>query len=122
MTTEVFAYQKEDGTVPLVDWIDGLPEKAQVKCIEKIELLEAFGNQLRRPHAAPLRDGIHELRFRYLRVRYRVLYFFYFFHGKSASVLSHGTSKTDKVPENQIDLAIRRRLQVTENPKLLTHL
>ena len=119
MSTEVFVYQKEDGTVPLVDWIDGLPDKAQVKCIEKIELLEAFGNRLRRPHAAPLRSGIHELRFRYLRIRYRVLYFYY---GKNACVLSHGTSKTDRVPESQIELAIRRRGQIIENPELLTHL
>ena len=119
MATEIFVFQKEDNSVPLLDWLDDLPEKAQVKCLQKIDLLEERGSKLGRPHADYLEDGIYELRSRYLRIRYRILYFF---HGKNVAVLANGTSKTDKVPKSQIELAKRRREQVRKNPDLLKHL
>jgi len=119
MATEIYVFRKEDGTVPLTEWIDGLPVQAQVKCFHKIELLEERGNKLRRPHADYLEDGIFELRARHLKVRYRI---FYFFHGKAIAVLSHGVSKTDRVPKTQIELAKRRRKLIEKNPDLLAHL
>ena len=27
-TTDIIFYQEEDGIVPIVDWLDGLPDKA----------------------------------------------------------------------------------------------
>jgi phage-related protein len=64
-----------------------------------------MGNELRRPEADYLRDGIYELRFKHMRVNYRVLYFF---HGQSAVVLSHGLQKEKIVPPKEIDLALDR--------------
>ncbi len=74
--------------------ISGLPEKVQDKLVARIELLEEKGYELRRPHADILRDGIHELRTRHIKVQYRVLYFFC----DKAAVLSHGLTKEDIVP------------------------
>jgi hypothetical protein len=59
----VVFYQEEDAqTVPVLDWLDGLPTKAQDKCRVRIERLRDLGHELRRPEVDYLRDGIYELR------------------------------------------------------------
>ncbi len=105
--TEVVIYTEEDGTAPLVGWLDSLPKKAQDKCMVRIQRLASRGHELRRPNCDYLRDGIYELRFAYHHVNYRVLYFF---DGKRA-VLSHGIVKERRVPDREIDLAVRRKQQ-----------
>ncbi len=60
--TEVVIYASEDGSAPLLDWLDVLPRKVQDKCLVRIERLGQMGHELRRPEADSLRDGIHELR------------------------------------------------------------
>lgn len=103
--TEVIMFQESDGTIPLIKWLDKLPEKVQVKCLVKIQRLEEQGYELRRPEADSLRDGIHELRVAFRGMQYRMLYFF---HGQQA-IISHGFKKESVVPSSQIDLAIERR-------------
>lgn len=44
--TRVVLYQEADGTVPLLDWLDTLPEKAQDKCRLSIERLRELGHEL----------------------------------------------------------------------------
>ena len=58
--TEVVFYQEEDGTVPIVDWLDDLPVKARIKCLARLARLEELGHELRRPEADLLREGIYE--------------------------------------------------------------
>ena len=60
--TKVVFYQEDTDTVPVLDWLDTLPSKALDKCRVKIERLQEFGHELRRPEADYLRDGIYELR------------------------------------------------------------
>lgn len=111
--THVIIYQEEDGTCPLLDWLDSLPAKAVDKCIVGIERLAEKGHDLRRPESAPLRDKIYELRAAFQRVRYRMLYFF---HMKNC-VLTHGfIKKGGKVPDSEITLAIQRKKRFEENP------
>jgi len=104
--TEVIMFQENDGTVPLMKWLDKLPEKVQDKCLVKIQRLEEQGYELRRPEADSLRDGIHELRVAFRGMQYRMLYFF---HGQQASI-SHGLKKASVVPSPQIALATERRV------------
>jgi phage-related protein len=75
------------------------------KCIAIIERLSEFGHELRRPHADFLKAGIHELRVRKGRVKYRILYFF---HGRHVVVLAHAITKEGTVPDIDIDRAVRR--------------
>lgn len=64
--TEVFFYREsQDGRVPLLQWLEGLPTKVQAKCTERIDRLGELGHELRRPEADFLRDGIYELRASY---------------------------------------------------------
>jgi phage-related protein len=80
---QVLLYKEDDGTVPILKWLDGLPGKVQDKCTARIKRLRDLGHELRRPEADYLRDGIYELRLRHQTVNYRILYFFY---GKSVVV------------------------------------
>jgi hypothetical protein len=37
--TEVVIFAEEDGTCPLLEWLDQLPSKAQDKCLVRVERL-----------------------------------------------------------------------------------
>lgn len=106
----VVLYKEDDGTVPLLEWLDELSSKIQDKCAARIKRLMECGHELRRPEADYLRDGIYELRVRYQRVNYRLLYFFY---GQQVVVLSHGLVKEREVPPSEIDkaLTLKRRFE-----------
>ncbi|MBI4490348.1 MAG: type II toxin-antitoxin system RelE/ParE family toxin [Deltaproteobacteria bacterium] len=112
--TRVVFYQEEDGTVPLLEWFDGLIPKARVKCRLRIDRLRELGHELRRPEADYLRDGIYELRVSLQGINYRMLYFF---HGDTAAVVSHGTVKERIVPPKEIEQAIVRKRRFIQDPK-----
>jgi len=116
--TNVVFYREDDGSVPLLEWIDGLPAKAKAKCRVRISRLRAEGHQLRRPEADYLRDGVYELRVGFQGVSYRMLYFF---HGATAAVLSHGLVKERVVPSSEIDAAIERRRKFVADPAKHTY-
>ena len=115
--TKVVFYQEKDGSVPVLEWLDGIPTKAQLKCLAKIERLKQEGHELRRPEADLLRDKIYELRSSLQGVHYRILYFF---HGNVAAVVSHGIVKEHRVPPVEIARAIERRKNFETNPKAHT--
>ena len=110
---EVF-YYREGGTVPLIRWLDRLPVKAQQKCQARLQRLEELGHELRRPEADYLLDDIYELRASCQGVHYRMLYFF---HGRTAVVVSHGIMKEQQVPPREIDLAVKRKASFESNPE-----
>jgi hypothetical protein len=117
--TAVRVYRKADESIPLKDWLVELKArkpKAYVKCIERIHLLEQMGYKLGFPMAKPLRDGISELRIKDGTVNYRILYFF----AANAACLSHGITKEDVVPADEIDLAVRRKKLVVKDPERYT--
>lgn len=117
---DVHLFREEYGTVPLLEWLDGLKSrKAVVKCRVLIELLKAAGQGLRRPHADILRDEIYELRARVGRVQYRMLYFF---HGRGTAIISHGFIKPGAaVDPKEIDKAIDRKERFRANPAQHTY-
>ena len=116
-TTKVVLFREDDGGVPILDWLDGLPPKGRVKCRARIERLREMGHELRRPEADYLRDGIYELRVSLQGVQYRLLYFF---HGRIAAVVSHGIVKERTVSSREIDRAIERRTRFEGEPKRYT--
>lgn len=115
-TTVVF-FAEDDKSCPLLEWMDGLPEKVRLKGIVRIERLGDQGHELRRPEADLLRDGIYELRFRAGTVNYRMLYFFHEQH----AIVTHGLTKEDSVPDKEIDLAINRMCRFKGSPERHTH-
>ncbi|NQT11996.1 MAG: type II toxin-antitoxin system RelE/ParE family toxin [Planctomycetes bacterium] len=115
-TTVAFS-SEDDGSSPLLTWLDQQQRKVQDKCLVKIERLAELGHELRRPEAALLRDGIYELRVRHLRVHYRMLYFF---HERTA-VISHGLAKEGVVPDTDIDLGVSRKRRFAQDPRKHTY-
>jgi phage-related protein len=116
--TAVVLYSEEDGSCPFLEWLDGLPVKAQAKCLLRLERLHELGHELRRPEADFLRDGIYELRISLRHIQYRILYFF---HGSVAGVVSHGIVKEGAVPPKEIDRAIQRKKRFEADPSKHTH-
>jgi hypothetical protein len=115
--TRVVFFREEDGTVPLLEWLDELPSKVQLKCLARIERLKQEGHELRRPEADFLRDKIYELRVGFQGGNYRMLYFF---HGNVAAVVSHGIVKEREVPAKEIENAIIRKAKFERDPQAHT--
>ena len=99
--------------MPLLEWLDGLAPKPQVKCRVRTQRLAMLGHELRRPEADYLRDGVHELRTSFRGVQHRILYFF---HGSVAAVVSHGIVKEKGVPPKEIDRAVERMRKFATDP------
>lgn len=110
--TGVVLFAENDGSSPLLEWLDGLPPRVQDKCIVKVERLRELGYQLRRPEADTLRDGIHELRVGFGGVNYRMYYFF----GGQEAVISHGGTKEGEIPDKDIELAKDRKMRYERDP------
>lgn len=110
---EIRRYQDLDGYVPFDAWLATIAEPgksqnrvAAVKLAAALRRLAAHGHELRRPTAAPLRDGVYELRVRVGNLNYRALYFF---AGRSIAVMAHGCTKETALDEADIDRAVTRR-------------
>ena len=119
-TTEVRFYREADGVVPVREWLADLldrDEKAAANCIAVIRRLAEMGHELRRPQADYLRDGIYELRAKRGRVNYRILYFF---HGRNIALLAHALTKEDKVPNADMERALKRKKRYENNPQTHT--
>ena len=109
-------YQEASGEVPVLEWLRDLrrrDRRAYAKCVARIERLAELGNELRRPEADFLRDGIYELRARKGRVQYRILYFF---HGRDIALLAQALTKEGRVPAAAIDRAVRFKNAVEKDP------
>ena len=116
--TRVVFYREESSRVPIENWLMDLPRRHYGKCLSSIRRLRRAGHRLRHPHTHILQDGIYELRPRYGKLRYRILYFW---HGTGTAVISHGfVKKTDKVPQREIERARNRKRLFEQNPDLHT--
>ena len=112
--TKILFYKEINGTVPIIVWLERQsPKRVKAKCLELIRLLARKGYELRRPHADILRGGIHELRTRFGRVNYRMLYFF---NGRNCVVLTHGLTKEAAVPDSEMERAIRMKCAYEKDP------
>lgn len=114
--TEVHFYRSAKGEAPVLDWLKDLraqDRRAYAKCVARIFRLRELGYQLRRPEADFLQAGIYELRIRHERVNYRLLYFF---HGQNVAILAHSITKEGRVPEVEIERALRRKRELETNP------
>jgi protein of hypothetical function DUF891 len=100
-------YEKENGEIPVINFIDSLEPKMGAKVLSLIEILEEKGNQLRLPYSECLEDGIFELRCKFGSDITRTLYFFY--EGANIILTNGFVKKTQKTPAQEIKLAKLRR-------------
>ena len=96
-------YKKENGDIPVEEFLDGLNVKMKAKSVGLIKILQEKGNLLREPYSKPLGDGIFELRCKVGNDISRVLYLFYY-NGKI--IMTNGfVKKTRKTPRAVINRA-----------------
>jgi phage-related protein len=108
MNYSIIYYEKENGDCPVREFIEQFDHLKQRPIIyARLALLEEHGPQLKRPYADFLRNKIYELRFKISNKQVRILYFFA--HGKTIVLSNAFIKKTTKVPENEIERAIRYR-------------
>ena len=104
---EIVFYKFADGTCPVKDFIRSLDVKMKAKTLKTIELLENSGTALREPYSKSLGNGVFELRIKQGSDITRVLYFFVI--GQKIILTNAFVKKTNKTPENEIQLAKDRR-------------
>lgn len=107
---DIFAlefYMKENGTVPVQDFLYSLNPKLRAKAFSDIELLKNLGSELKEPYVKPIKGknnkGLYELRIKFSSDIARIFYFTYY---NNKFVLLHGfIKKTMKTPEKEINKA-----------------
>ena len=118
MSIKVVYYADLKGNSPVRSWLLRLPNNIKAKAYSRIMFLSEWGHKLARPHAAYLENGIYELRWRFQKSNYRILYFF---HLREAVILIHGFTKEDKIPQADLELALRRKQDFEQNPQKHTY-
>ena len=100
---DVFYYADERGDSPVEGFIKSLPIRERAKVLAYINELRKQGNNLRRPMADYLEEGIYELRPKNNRI-------FYFFYLKDKAVLLHAIKKkTREIQRNDLNLCLKRK-------------
>lgn len=98
-------YVKENGNVPVQDFLYSLEPKLRAKAFKDIELLREFGSDLKEPYVKAIKGknnkGIYELRIKFSNDIARIFYFTYY---NNKYILLHGfIKKTMKTPEREME-------------------
>lgn len=105
-------YRSARGDSPFEIFINGHNDKIRSKFFKLLTVLKEHGPNLKRPYSDMLRDGIRELRVGFGGDTYRALYFF--FVGRNIIITHAFMKKTDKVPPQEIELALRYKRDFEE--------
>lgn len=91
-------YQDSRGKKHVKEFINNLDKKTKGKVLARIEYLEKYWHELRRPVVDLLENGLYELRVQFETNRVRIIYAYMF---KNYIVLLHAIMKhTAKISEN----------------------
>ena len=104
---ELDFYMKENGRIPVQDFLYSLNPKLRAKAFSDIELLKQLGTELRKPYVKPIKGkdnkDLYELRIKFSSDIARIFYFTYY---DNKFVLLHGfIKKTMKTPQGEIKKA-----------------
>ena len=99
--------RKENGEVPVKDFLLSLPVKLRSKAVRDIDLLAKYGPKLTEPYVKSIKGngnkGLYELRIKFSNDNARI---FYFMVKENRFVLLHGfIKKTMKTPVREIEQA-----------------
>lgn len=109
MHWEIEYYIKENGDVPVVDFLLSLQPKMRAKAYSEIELLQEHGTNLREPYVKPIKGkkykGLYELRIKLGSDTSRIFYFTY--HRNTFVLLNGFLKKTNITPKKELEKAIK---------------
>ena len=99
-------YQNENGQEPVRDFLLSLQPKPRGKILQVIQILSEFGVDLPFPYSSQVRGRLRELRARYGKNQYRILYYG---DANRVFILLHAFEKrSQKLPQREIRIAIER--------------
>ena len=109
MVWDIEYYQKENGEIPVEDFLLSLNPKLRAKAYSDIMLLKRLGINMREPYSTPIKGekykGLFELRTKFSSDITRI---FYFLYDRNRFVLLHGfVKKTNKTPERELERAVK---------------
>lgn len=111
MEWKVEFYQRENGNIPVKEFLLSLPPKMRAKAYSEIELLKEHGIYLKEPYVKPIKGeqykGIYELRIKLGTDASRIFYFTY--HSDTFVLLSGFLKKTNKTPTTELEKARKYR-------------
>lgn len=98
-------------SVKVQDGIDEWPAHLKAKFLRVVELIEKLGpDELGMPHIKPLKKGLFEIRVKGVEGIARAL--FCTIKGKIVIILNEFIKKTQKTPPREMEIAIRRMIEV----------
>ncbi|MDO5407424.1 MAG: type II toxin-antitoxin system RelE/ParE family toxin [Eubacteriales bacterium] len=108
MIVDLEFYQRENGSVPVQEFLLSLPTKLRAKAFRDIEVLKKHGSDLREPYVKPIKGGgskgLYELRIKFSNDIARIFYFTYY---NDKYIMLHGfIKKTKKTPKQEIAKAM----------------
>ena len=112
MEWEIEYYQKENGEIPVEDFLLTLNPGLRAKAYSDITLLKRLGINIRAPYSTPIKGkkykGLFELRTKFSSDITRI---FYFLFEKNTFILLHGfVKKTNKTPTKELEQALKYKL------------
>ena len=97
-------FEEQNGSRPVQVWLNSLPEEVRGRVSARIDLLAQHGPTLDHPYTSQIEGKLREVRLRFGKTRYRVLYFF---DEARVGVLLHGFTR-DTAPVEEVDKKIGR--------------
>lgn len=102
---KVVTFETINGDKPVDEFIEKQQTKARAKILHAVRLLRQHGNRLTMPHSKMLESRIYELRIRG-KEELRILYCFT--PGKIIYLLHGFKKQTQKTPQKDIEIALKR--------------
>ncbi|MDD0823150.1 type II toxin-antitoxin system RelE/ParE family toxin [Mannheimia sp. AT1] len=91
--------------------LEELSDIMKAKLLAKLDKLELLGNELRFPDTRPIQEGLFELR---VGKKDITRTFFAFTIGRKIYILRTFVKKTQKTPPSEIELALKRLQEMTD--------
>lgn len=98
-------FQRRNGHVPVLEYLESVDDKYRAKIVAYIELLRSRGGRLFEPYAKHVQGSIWELRVDLGRRASRIFYFTA--HSQRIVLLHAFMKKTQKIPAREISTALR---------------
>ena len=115
MPWEVDFYEDQEGSRPVEDFLNSLPDKHVGKVLQVTQMLEERGPNLPFPYSSQIEGKLRELRAHYGKVQYRILYYG---DVRGVFMLLHAFRKqTAQIPEREKRLAWQRLLDDEQRKK-----
>jgi phage-related protein len=115
MPWEVDFYEDQEGSCPVEEFLNSLPDKHVGKVLQVTQMLEERGPNLPFPYSSQIEGKLRELRAHYGKVQYRLLYYG---DVRGVFMLLHAFRKqTAQIPEREKRLAWQRLLDDEQRKK-----